>query len=109
VIRTLGSTRSQIPGLANCCDKNVIVPCSKWDQNDLEGTKQKTALFTVVLLLGLSHAEFDGEHLQVEPVSVEPTTVVAIAASGTSAAMVGWSYPTFNSPTTANMPIIIPR
>lgn len=35
---------------------SLLLPC-------LLGTKQKTALFTVVLLGGLTHANFDGELL----------------------------------------------
>jgi hypothetical protein len=54
----------------------------------VNGQKQATALFAVVLLLvllGKTHAfEFDAPHLHVEPAPVQPTTISMIAASGTA-------------------------
>ena len=58
----------------------------------LAGTKQKTALFNVVLLVGLAHAAFDSPHLHVESTPVEPTTAVVTLATGTSAAMMMSGY-----------------
>jgi hypothetical protein len=46
------------------------------------GQKQVTALFTVVLLLRMTHAEFDVPHIHIESVPIQPTTVV-MAAMGT--------------------------
>jgi hypothetical protein len=48
----------------------------------IEGQKQATALFTIVLMLKMTHAEFDIPHLHVEPISIQPTTISMIAASG---------------------------
>jgi hypothetical protein len=50
----------------------------------VHGTKQGTALFTVVLLLALSHGAFDAPHVHVEPAPTEPTVTVMVAASGTN-------------------------
>jgi hypothetical protein len=54
----------------------------------VNGQQQGTALFTVVLLLALSHGAFDAPHAHVESAPVEPTTatlLVSNAASGTMA------------------------
>jgi hypothetical protein len=50
----------------------------------INGEKQVTALLTVVLLMGLSHADFDAPHLHVDPAPMEPTATVMVAASGTN-------------------------
>lgn len=56
----------------------------------VHGKKQATALFTVMLLLALSHrafdvprGAFDAPHAHVESVSVVPTTMNLLVASGT--------------------------
>jgi hypothetical protein len=54
----------------------------------LKGAKQKLALFTVVLILGLSPFEYDSVHLHVESEPIVPTTTVQWAASGNSTASV---------------------
>ena len=57
------------------------------------GKKQTTALFTIVMLLALSHGAFDAPHLHVEPAPIEPSVNVAWMASGntTSATVTsGW-------------------
>jgi hypothetical protein len=56
------------------------------------GQKQVTALFTAVLLLGLSRGHFDAPHLHVEPAQAEPTTRVMFAASGAASGMVTRSF-----------------
>lgn len=48
----------------------------------VNGQKQVTALFTIALLLAMTHAEFDGPHLHIEPTPIQPTTISMIAASG---------------------------
>lgn len=50
----------------------------------VNGKKQGTALFTVILLLALSHADFDAPHLHVEPAPLEPTVAVMLGATGTN-------------------------
>ena len=47
----------------------------------VNGQKQVTALFTVVLLLGMlgmTHAEFDAPHFHVEPAPIQPNAVVTM-------------------------------
>jgi hypothetical protein len=56
------------------------------------GQKQATALFAVVLLLG-THAAFDAPHLHIEPTPIQPTTVVAIAATNTASGMMTYGSP----------------
>jgi hypothetical protein len=66
----------------------------------VNGQKQATALFAVVLLLGMTHAEFDAPHLHLEPAPIEPTTVVTVATNTASGMM------TYDSlPQTADVPI----
>jgi len=71
----------------------------------VNGQKQATALFTVVLLLGMTHAEFDVPHLHIEPVPIQPTTVAMVAATGTASVSMSSPYFNFNSPTTADVPM----
>jgi len=59
----------------------------------VNGQKQVTALFAVVLVLGMTHAEFDAPHLHVEPAPVQPTTVVTMAASSTASVMTFNTFP----------------
>ena len=68
----------------------------------VKGQEQATALFAVVLLLGTTHAEFDGPHLHVEPAPIQPTTIVTIAATGTVSALM--KHDPF-APTTADVPM----
>jgi hypothetical protein len=49
--------------------------------------KQVTALFTVVLLLALSHGKFDAPHLHVEPAPMEPIATLSVAATNTASGM----------------------
>jgi hypothetical protein len=52
----------------------------------IQGKKQATALFTVMLLLALSHGAFDAPHVHVESAPVEEpiaSVMVSNAASGT--------------------------
>jgi len=58
----------------------------------VRGEKQATALFTVVLLLGLSHGAFDAPHLHVEPVPLEPTATLMVAATNTASGMMTHSF-----------------
>jgi hypothetical protein len=71
----------------------------------VKGQKQATALFTVILLLGMTHAEFDAPHMHIEPVPIQPTTVSMIAATGTASVSMISPYLNFNGPTTADVPI----
>jgi len=50
-----------------------------------------TALFTVVLLLGL-HSTFDAPHVQVEPAPIEPSVTVSAFASGTASVSIASSW-----------------
>ena len=50
----------------------------------VHGKKQGIALFTAVLLLGLSHGPSDAPHVHVESVSEEPTVAVMLGASGSN-------------------------
>jgi hypothetical protein len=61
----------------------------------VHGEKQATALFTVVLLLGVSHRTFDAPHLHVETAPMEPTATVMVAATNTASGMMTnhWSSP----------------
>jgi hypothetical protein len=66
------------------------------------GQKQATALFAVVLLLGMAHAEFDAPHVHIEPTPIQPTTVVTLAATNTASGMMTYgSLPQ----TTADVPM----
>lgn len=50
------------------------------------GKMQTTALFTILMLLALSHAEFDAPHVHVESVPVDvpiASVMMSNAASGT--------------------------
>lgn len=60
--------------------RDLLVPLLPY----VKGQKQATALFAVVLMLGMAHAEFDALHLHVEPAPGQPTTVVTMAATGTA-------------------------
>lgn len=53
----------------------------------VKGEKQATALFAVVLMLGMTHAEFDAPHLHIEPVPFQPTTIAAVASTNTASGM----------------------
>ena len=53
----------------------------------VHGEKQATALFTVVMLLGLSRGAFDAPHLHVETAPTEPTAMVMVAATNTASGM----------------------
>ena len=53
----------------------------------VKGQKQATALFAVVLLLGMTHTEFDAPHLHIEPAPSGPTTVISVAATNTASGM----------------------
>jgi hypothetical protein len=68
----------------------------------VNGRKQPTALFAVVLLLGMTHVEFDAPHLHIEPAIIQPTTVVTIAATSTASGVM-----TYDSlaQTTADVPM----
>ena len=58
----------------------------------VSGQKQATALFTVVLLLALSHGDFDTPHLHVETAPMEPTATVMVAATNTASGMMTHSF-----------------
>jgi hypothetical protein len=59
----------------------------------VNGQKQATALFAIVLLLGMTHAEFDGPHLHIEPAPIQPTTMATMAATGTASITRHWIVP----------------
>ena len=67
----------------------------------VKGQKQATALFAVVLLLGMTHAEFDAPHLHIEPAPIQPTTITVAATNTASGMMTYDSLPQ----TTADVPI----
>jgi hypothetical protein len=76
----------------------------------INGQKQATALFTVVLLLGMTHAEFDAPHLHTEAAPIQPTTAVMIAATGTASVLTGYSLTGYGqyapaTATTVDVPI----
>jgi hypothetical protein len=76
----------------------------------ISGQQQATALFTVVLLLGMTHAEFDAPHLHTEPAPIQPTTVVMIAATGTASVLTGYGLTGYRqyapvTATTADVPM----
>jgi hypothetical protein len=62
----------------------------------VHGQKQATALFTVGLLLGLSHADFDAPHLHVEPAPIEPTATVMVAATNTASGTMMYHWSPYN-------------
>jgi hypothetical protein len=68
----------------------------------VNGQKQGTALFAVVLLLAMTHAQFDVPHLHIEPAPIQPITVVAIAATNTASGMMTYGSP---AQTTADVPM----
>jgi hypothetical protein len=51
----------------------------------VNGRKQVTALCVVVLMIGMTRTDFDAPHVHVEPAPVQPTTVVAMAATASMA------------------------
>lgn len=48
-------------------------------------SKQRLALFSVVLILALARIDFDSAHTHVDPAPVEPTTNVFLYVSGNTA------------------------
>ena len=58
----------------------------------IAGEKQMTALFTVVLLL-LTHADFDAPHIHIEPVPEAPTAFITVSATNTASGMLTTNWP----------------
>jgi hypothetical protein len=58
----------------------------------INGQRRGAALFTVVLLLGMTHAQFGVPHLHSEPAPIQPTTVVVmIAVMGIASVLTGYA------------------
>ena len=53
----------------------------------VSGRKQETALFTIALLLALSHGAFDAPHVHVESAPVETQTATVMVSNAASGSM----------------------
>ena len=81
--------------------REIFVPLIPY----VKGHKQATAiLFSAVLLLGTAGG-FDAPHLHIESVSIQPTTIVTIAATATSSAVTLNSVMDSVTKTTVDVPI----